>query len=121
MTAKNGGIDSLDHLHEELDPEGAHPDFPVRKFFGREDWARLPWSDLAFDLPALVVYGQGEKNVKPVVGEVIALSHWVGGTRILVRSKHQGEVVCHPIEDSPSGLKPSYLLLKKHLPMAGIP
>jgi len=33
----------------------------------------------------------------------------------------KGEIMCHPIEEAPSGLKPAYLLLKKHLPMAGMP
>jgi hypothetical protein len=121
MTEHGGENDILDDLQEELDQDGTHPDFPVRKFFQLEDWSRVPWSDLAFDLPALAVYGQGGRNAKPVVGMVIALSHWVGGTRILVRSKHNGEIMCHPIEESPSGLKPAYLLLKNHLPMAGMP
>jgi len=121
MAADSGEKDILDHLQEELELDGTHPDFPVRKFFHQEDWARVPWSDLAFDLPALAVYGQGGENANPVVGMVIALSHLVGGTRILVRSKHDGEIMCHSIEEAPSGLKPAYLLLKKHLPMAGMP
>ena len=33
----------------------------------------------------------------------------------------KGEIMCHPIEEAPSDLKPAYLLLKKHLPMAGMP
>jgi hypothetical protein len=33
----------------------------------------------------------------------------------------KGEIMCHPIEEAPSGLKPAYRLLKKHLPMAGMP
>jgi hypothetical protein len=121
MTEHNGGKDILDYLQEEFNQDGTHPDFPERKVFQLGGWERIPWSDLAFDLPALAVYGQGGENTKPVVGVVIALSHWVGGTRILVRTKHNGEMICHPIEESPTGLMPSYLLVKKHLPMAGIP
>jgi len=121
MSAHNGGKDILDELQEEFNRDGTHPDFPVQKFFHREDWAKVPWSELAFDLPALAVYGSAGENGKQVVGMVIALSHWIGGTRILVRSKHNGEILCHPIEESPAGLKPAYLLVKKHLPLAGMP
>lgn len=121
MNALNGEKDLLDHLQEELGQDGTHPGFPVRKFFRLQDWSRVPWSDLAFDLPALVVYGQREESSKPVVGVVIALSHHLGGTQILVRSKYNGEIICHSIEKSPAGLKPSYLLVKKHLPMTGLP
>jgi len=121
MSAYNGEKDILDELREKFNQDGTHPDFPERKFCPWEDWAKVPWSELAFDLPALAVYAPAEESTKPVVGVVIALSHWVGGTRILVRSKHKGEILCHPIEESPSGLKPCYLLVKKHLPMAGIP
>jgi len=121
MTVHNGEKDILDQLQEEFNPDGTHPDFPERKFFQLGGWERIPWSDLAFELPALAVYGPAGENVKPVVGVVIALSHWIGGTRILVRSKYNNETICHPIAESPSGLKPSYLLVKKHLPMAGIP
>jgi hypothetical protein len=121
MTENKGEKDILDRLQEELNQDGTHPDFPERRFFRQEDWARVPWSDLAFELPALAVYSPVGENAKPVIGVVIALSHTVGGTRILIRSRHNGEIRCHPIEESPSGLKPSYLLVKEHLPMAGIP
>jgi len=121
MTADDGEKDVLDDLLEKLHPDGTHPEFPVRKVVQPEAWGRIPWSELAFELPALVVYGADEENVKRSVGLVIALSHGVAGTGILVRSKHHGETICHPVEASPSGLKPAYLLLKKHLPMAGIP
>jgi hypothetical protein len=121
MTELSRASDILDDLQTRIKEDGTHPDFPERKVFPAENWERIPWSDLVFDLPALAVYGQSGEAHKPIIGMVIALSHWVGGTRILVRSKHNGEMVCHPIDESPSGLKPSYLLVKKHLPMAGVP
>lgn len=121
MNAPSGEKDHWDDLQEELNKDGTHPESPVRKSFHQEDWGQLPWSDLAFDLPALVVYGQREESSKPAVGLVIALSHQLGRTRILVRSKYNGQIILHPIEESPWGLKPSYLLLKKHLPMTGLP
>lgn len=121
MNTHSSEDDILDRLQRELNKDGIHPEFPERKVFQPENWESIPWSELAFDLPALAVYGRGGENAKPVIGMVIALSHWVGGTRILVRSKHNGETVCHPINESPLGLKPSYLLVKTHLPMAGIP
>jgi len=121
MNAHNGEKDLLDVLQEELSQDGTHPGFPVQKFFSEEDWTRLPWSDLDFDLPALVVYGQKEAGASPIVGLVIALSHQVGRVHILVRSKYNGEIICHAVEASPSGLKPSYLLVKEHIPMSGLP
>ncbi len=114
----------LDFLEEKLRPDGTHPDFPQQKFFREQDWAKIPWSDLVFDLPALVVYEQKEPNArpaKPALGLVIALSHQVGKTELLVLSKHDGKIICHPAEKAPSGLKPSYLLLRKHVPMTGLP
>ncbi len=121
MNVQNSKQDLLDLLQEEVNEDGTHPGFPVQKFFDLKDWSRVLWSELAFDLPALVIYGQKEEGSKPVVGLVIALSHQSGKTKFLVRSKHNGQTVCHSIEESPSGLKPSYLLLKKHLPMSGLP
>jgi hypothetical protein len=121
MTAQDSENDILNRLLKELRKDGTHPDFPERKVFQPENWQRIPWSELAFDLPALAIYGRSEENDKPVVGVVIALGHWIGGTRILVRSIHNGETVCHLIDESPSGLKPCYLLVKRHLPMADIP
>lgn len=121
MNPNNSPSDLLDSLQEELRQDGTHPAFPVQKFFAGEDWSQIPWSELAFDLPALVVYGQREHGSRPVVGVVIALSHQLGRTQILVQSKDNGKMVCHPIEKSPSGLKPSHLLLKRHLPMSGLP
>lgn len=121
MTELRSQKDFLDDIQEGLNPDGTHPAFPVQKFFSTNDWCHLPWSELAFDLPALVVYEEKEKASKCVVGLVIALCHRIDGTQILVQSKHNGEIICHPIERSPSGLQPTYLLLKKHLPTAGLP
>jgi hypothetical protein len=121
MTINSGPNDVLDYLQAGFKKDGTHPDFPERIVFRLEDWGKIPWSDLAFDLPALAVYSQGGETDRFIVGMVIALSHWVGGTRIMVRSKHNGETICHPIDESPEGLRPDYLLIKKHLPMAGIP
>jgi len=121
MNGLRDAIGILDHLEVELEKDGTHPDFPERRFFPPDGWGRLAWSDLAFELPALVVYETAGEGGKAVVGMVIALSHRLGETGILVRSKHNGETNCHWIAESPSGLKPAYLLVKKHVPMAGIP
>ncbi len=121
MNAHIDEDDILDRLREEFLPDGTHPDFPVRKFSPSENWRRIPWSELAIELPALAVYGAAGEQAQPAIGVVVALCHAVGETRILVRSRHNGRTVCHLIEESPSGLKPSFLLLKRHLPPAGCP
>ncbi len=113
--------DFLDDIQEGLKADGTHPDFPVQKFFPGNDWRQIPWSELAFDLPALVVYEEKENSSNRVVGLIIALCHRVDGTRILVLSKLEGKTLCHSIEQSPSQFKPAYLLLKEHVPMAGLP
>lgn len=121
MSQEKTEKDILESLLEGFNPEGTHPEFPVRKDFEPGAWGRIPWSELAIELPALVVYEAEETKVMPGVGLVVALSHGVSGTEILVRSKHNGENVLHPLEAPPSGLKPAYLLVKNHIPMAGIP
>jgi len=67
-----------------------------------------------FDLPALVIYEQDEYGKIIYLGIIFALSNKVDGACIHVMSKYKGKVKCHPIEESPSGKQPVYLLMKKH-------
>jgi hypothetical protein len=113
--------DSVSEILSGFQPDGTHPDFPVRRFLNLADWTRLPWSELAFELPALVVYGLDETGEPPAVGVVFAISHTVEGTEILVMSKRGGETLCHRADLSPGGKRPSYLLVKKHLTLADAP
>jgi hypothetical protein len=55
------------------------------------------------------------------MGIVFALGHTVEGTEMLVISKHRGETICHRVELAPAGRQPDYLLVKKHLPLGGVP
>jgi hypothetical protein len=112
---------SMESILNDFQADGTHPDFPVKKFLNLADWTRLPWSELAFELPALVVYGLDERGEPPAVGVVFAMSHTVEGTEIMAMSKQGGETLCHRAELSPEGKQPSYLLVKKHLPLAGAP
>jgi len=103
-----------------LGRDGTHPDFPVKKFVNLADWGRLPWSELSFDLPALVVYGL-DQDEPPDVGVVFAVGNTLDGTEILAMSKSGGETCCHPAGRSPEGKPASYLLVKKHLSLAAAP
>ncbi len=120
MTGKRADEDPFVELEKKFGPDGTHPDFPEKRYLDVENIDRILWSDLLFDLPALAVYRAEGKDAEPVVGMVIALCHELRGTRILVRSSHNGRTLCHPIEESPSGLKLAYLLVKRHAPMCGI-
>lgn len=118
---KSNDGDPLEKVLGGLRDDGTHPDFPVKKFVNLADWTRLPWSELAFDLPALVVYGLDSPGEPPAVGVVFALSHSVDGTQILAVSRYSGETRCHSAGLSPAGRPPAYLLVKRHLPPAGAP
>ncbi len=111
----------LDGLLDSLDKDGTHPDFPVKKFVNLADWTRLPWSELSFDLPALVVYGLDEMGEPPAVGVVFAVGHSIDGTEILAVSKKGEETCCHSAAVSPAGKHPAYLLVKKHVSLAAAP
>lgn len=104
-----------------LEKDGTHPDFPVKKFVNLADWTRLPWSELSFDLPALVVYGLEGQGEPPAVGVVFAVGNSVDGTEILAISKAGEGTCCHPAAVSPEGRHPAYLLVKKHVPLASAP
>lgn len=108
-------------LLDSLNKDGTHPDFPVKKFVNLADWTRLPWSELSFELPALVVYGLAEAGEPPAVGVVFAVGNSLDGTRIMAVSRHAGETRCHSAELSPEGRRPAYLLVKKHVPLASAP
>ncbi len=111
----------LDQLLGGLGKDGTHPDFPVKKFVNLADWTRLPWSELSFELPALVVYGLEDQGEPPAVGVVFAVRNSIDGTEILAVSKKGDETRCHPAGLSPEGKPASYLLVKKHLSLAGAP
>lgn len=111
----------LEKLLGSLEKNGTHPDFPVKKFVNLADWTHLPWSELSFELPALVVYGLDERGGPPAVGVVFAVGNSVEGTEILAVSKNGEETRCHPAGLSPEGKRPAYLLVKKHLSLAGAP
>ena len=112
---------SLDKLLESLGKDGTHPEYPVKKFVNLADWTRLPWSELSFELPALVVYGLEDQGEPPAVGVVFAVRNSIDGTEILAVSKKGEETRCHPAGLSPEGKPASYLLVKKHLSLAGAP
>lgn len=111
----------LETILEEIRKDGTHPDFPVKKAWNEVNWSRLPWSELVFDLPALVVYRIESANESPAVGVVFALGQTLEGTEVLVVSRHAGEMKCHRLELSPGGRQPAYLLVKEHLSLAGAP
>ncbi len=54
------------------------------------------------------------------LGIVFALSNSVDGVYIHVMSKYDGKAKCHQIEESPSGKRPAYLLMKKHYTMNNV-
>ncbi len=111
----------LDDLLGNLGKDGTHPDFPVKRFVNIADWARLPWSELSFDLPALVVYGLDGQAEPAAVGVVFAVSNSIEGTEILAVSKSGEETRCHAAGLSPEGKRPAYLLVKKHLSLTSAP
>ena len=111
----------LEKLLGSLEKDGTHPEFPVKKFVNLADWTRLPWSELSFDLPALVVYGLEGQGEPPAVGVVFAIGNSLDGTEILAVSKSGEETRCHPAGLSPEGKRPAYLLVKKHLSLASAP
>jgi hypothetical protein len=121
--AQGNGEDKvlLENLLGRLGNDGTHPDFPVKKFVNLADWTRLPWSELSFDLPALVVYGLAGQGEPPAVGVVFAVGNSLEGTEILAVSKKGEETRCHPAGLSPEGKRPAYLLVKKHLSLASAP
>ncbi len=101
--------------------DGTHPDYPVQRVYNREELGKIGGSNLTLDLPALVVYEQKEDSKIPHIGIVFALANSVDGVRIQVISECEGEVMCHALEECPSGNKPAYLLMKKHLMMKNVP
>jgi len=111
----------IDKLLGSLEKDGTHPEFPVKKFVNLADWTHLPWSELSFELPALVVYGLDAQGEPPAVGVVFAVGNSIDGTEILAVSKSGEETCCHPAALSPEGKRPAYLLVKKHLSLAGAP
>lgn len=111
----------IDQLLGSVGKDGTHPDFPVKKFVNLADWTHLPWSELSFDLPALVVYGLDGQGEPPAVGVVFAVGNSLEGTEILAISKSGEETRCHPACLSPEGKHPSYLLVKKHVSLAAAP
>lgn len=111
----------LEKLLGGLEKDGTHPEFPVKKFVDLADWTHLPWSELSFELPALVVYGLAGQGEPPAVGVVFAMANSLGGTEILAVSKNGEGTRCHPAALSPEGKRPAYLLVKKHLSLAGAP
>ena len=111
----------LDKLLGSLGKDGTHPEFPIKKFVNLTDWTRLPWSELSFELPALVVYGLEDQGEPPAVGVVFAVGNSLEGTQILAVSKKGEETCCHPAGLSPEGKPASYLLVKKHLSLADAP
>lgn len=121
MRKSNGDKDKFEKILDGFNKDGTHPDFPVQKVYRGEDLSKMTGSDLMFDLPALVVYEQNEEGKILHLGIVFALSHRLDGIRIHVMSKYKGEIVCHTIEESPSGKQPAYLLIKEHLTMSSVP
>lgn len=120
---KKGNVDKdkFEKILDGFNNDGTHPDFPVQKVYYGEDLSKMTSSDLMFDLPALVVYEQNEGGKILHVGIVFALSQRVDGPCIHVISKYNGKIICHSIEESPSGKQPAYLLVKKHLTMCSPP
>lgn len=113
--------DKFEKILDGFNKDRTHPDFPVQKVYRGAEFSKMAGSNLMFDLPALVVYKQNEKGKIPHIGIVFALSNKVDGVCIHVISKYDGKIICHPIEESPSGKQPEYLLLKKHLTMKNVP
>ena len=111
----------LKEILDRFSRDGSHPDYPVQKVYDREELGKIGGSNLPLDLPALVVYEQKEDGKMPHIGIVFALANSVDGVRIQVISEYEGEVMCHAAEESPSGNKPAYLLMKKHLMMKNVP
>lgn len=101
--------------------DGTHPDYPLQKVYNVEELSRRGGSNPMFDLPALVVYEQDEYGKISHIGVVFALGNSVDGVRIHVMSEYEGKVKCHPIEESPSGKRPAYLLTKRHVTMKNVP
>ena len=100
--------------------DGTHPDYPLQKVYNMEELSKRGGSNLMFDLPALVVYEQNEDGKIFHIGVIFALDNSVDGVHIHVMSEYEGEVKYHPIEESPSGKRPAYLLTKKHLTMKNV-
>lgn len=118
---KNVEKDKFEKILDGFKKDGTHPDYPIQKVYNREESSKMAGSNLMFDLPALVVYEQDEDGKINHLGIVFALSNKVDGVCIHVMSKYKGKVKCHPIEESPSGKQPAYLLMKKHHTMCNVP
>lgn len=54
--------DKFEKILDGFNTDGTHPDFPVQKVYHGEEFSKMTRSDLMFDLPALVVYGQNEEG-----------------------------------------------------------
>lgn len=113
--------DRFEKIIEGFNKDGTHPDFPVQRVYRGEEFGKIPGSNLILDLPALVVYEQNEEGKTSHIGIVFALSNSVDGVCIHVISKYNGKIIKHPIEESPSGKQPAYLLVMKHQAMNSVP
>lgn len=121
MKKDNAEKDKFEKILDRFKKDGTHPEYPIQKVYHGEEFSKMAASNLTFDLPALVVYEQNEDDKTPHIGIVFALSSCINGVCIQVMSKYKGEVKCHPIEESPSGEQPAYLLMKKHYTMNNVP
>jgi hypothetical protein len=121
MKKDNVEKDKFEKILDGFKKDGTHPEYPIQKVYHGEEFSKIAASNLMFDLPALVVYEQNEDGEILHLGIVFALSHRVDGTRIHVMSKYNGKIICHQIEESPSGKQPSYLLVKEHFTMSSVP
>ena len=113
--------DEYEKILEGLHENGTHPDFPLQKKYTEEEFSTGHHSNLVFNLPALVVYERDETVHLPNAGVVFALSNRIDGICVQVMSKHGDRFECHPIDESPYGSRPEYLLMKKHLTLKNVP
>jgi hypothetical protein len=121
LKKENFEKDKFEKILDGFSKDGTHPDFPVQRTFLGVELTKTERSNLMFDLPALVVYEQNENGEIVHVGIVFALSSRVDGVCIHVMSKYDGKIICHQIEESPSGKQPAYLLVKEHCTMKNVP
>jgi hypothetical protein len=113
--------DMLEKILAGLTADGTHPDFPVRRIFKKEEWSGPAGSSFIPDLPALVIYEPHQGSGARQAGIAFALRFCFEGGGVQVMSKHNGNVVCHLIEESPVGAVPAYLLMKEHSSMTNVP
>jgi len=121
MKKDNVEKDKFEKILDGFKLDGTHPDYPIQKVYHGEESSKNAGSNLMCDLPTLVVYEQNEDGKIRHLGIVFAFSNSVDGVCIHVMSKYKGKVKCHPIEESPSGKQPAYLLMKKHYTMNNVP